>query len=211
MPDNTGTCWEDEVAEIHRLVVGALGTNVYALRCKATGAAVLIDGAGPPEPVLELCRRVGAGRVLQTHGHHDHVGAIPALRAAGHHVSVAAADAAMLTGWDGVVADGDAVEIGRLQLSAIATPGHTPGSMSYALVEPGRAGSPVVFVGDTLFPGGPGATRWPYSDFGAIIGSIDRQLFARFDDDTVVLPGHGRPTTIGAERPHLAEWAARGW
>jgi hydroxyacylglutathione hydrolase len=108
--------------------------------------------------------------------------------------------------WDGTaqsIEHGDVVRCASVALIAIATPGHTPGSISLRL---GRR----VFTGDTLFPGGPGLTGWPLSDFSAIIDSIDRRLFA-LPDDTVVHPGHGRDTTIGAERPSLPEWVQRGW
>ncbi|MGH9182132.1 MAG: MBL fold metallo-hydrolase, partial [Acidimicrobiales bacterium] len=168
--------WEDDAAEVHKVVVGRLDTNVYALCCRRTGAAVLIDGAGEAPVLVELCRRLGVERVLQTHGHHDHIGAVPALRRAGYPVAVAAADAALLAGHDEVLVDDQVVEVGRLRLRTIATPGHTPGSLCFALEGPTLEGSPLVFGGDTLFPGGPGATRWAYSDFATIVDSIDRRL-----------------------------------
>jgi glyoxylase-like metal-dependent hydrolase (beta-lactamase superfamily II) len=102
------------------------------------------------------------------------------------------------------VSDGDVLPIAG-QARVIHTPGHTPGSTSFVV-----EGSPVLLSGDTLFPGGPGATRWPYSDFEVIIASIDTRLFP-LPANTVVMPGHGADTTIGAERPHLREWAERGW
>jgi glyoxylase-like metal-dependent hydrolase (beta-lactamase superfamily II) len=85
------------------------------------------------------------------------------------------------------------------------TPGHTPGSICFRL-----EGTPVVFSGDTLFPGGPGNTTFPGGDFATIIRSIEDRLFS-LPADTVVLPGHGADTTIGDERPHLQEWVERGW
>lgn len=197
--------YRDGRAEVHKVVVGPLRTNVYVLRCAETGRAVLLDAADEPEALLELAGGLGVERVLETHGHHDHVGAVPAMKAAGYPVGIAAADAGMVAGHDFEVADGDVFEVGRLRLRAIATPGHTPGSTSY-LVED----APLLFSGDTLFPGGPGATRSPAA-FAAIVDSIERRLFAQLGDDTAVLPGHGEATTIGAERPHLAEWVARGW
>jgi glyoxylase-like metal-dependent hydrolase (beta-lactamase superfamily II) len=112
----------------------------------------------------------------------------------------------MLPSYDFVIDDGAVIEVGRLRLKAIATPGHTAGSMCFQV-----DGSPIVFSGDTLFPGGPGATSSPGADFPTIIGSIEERLFSPLPGETLVLPGHGADTTIGAERPHLQEWADRGW
>ncbi|MDP9070952.1 MAG: MBL fold metallo-hydrolase [Actinomycetota bacterium] len=198
--------FEDNQAEVHKLVVGPVDNNVFVLRCQETGEAVLVDAANEPERLLDLCRRLGVGKVLQTHGHWDHIQAVPAVRKAGLAVGVAAEDAAMLPSYDFVLEDDSVVEVGRLRLRTILTPGHTRGSMCF-LVE----GSPVLFSGDTLFPGGPGATRFPESDFASIIASIDERLFSALDPDTIVMPGHGDDTTIGKERPHLQEWADRGW
>jgi glyoxylase-like metal-dependent hydrolase (beta-lactamase superfamily II) len=198
--------FEDNQAEIHKVVVGPVDNNVFVLRCKETGEAVLLDAANEHDRLLDLCRRLNVGRVLETHGHWDHIQAVPAVRDAGYDVGVAADDAAMLPSYDFVVEDDSVIEVGRLRLRTIHTPGHTPGSMCF-LVE----GSPVLFSGDTLFPGGPGATRFPESDFNAIITSIEDRLFARLPPDTIVMPGHGEDTTIGAEQPHLQEWIDRGW
>ena len=198
--------FEDEQAEVHKLVVGPVDNNVFVLRCKQTGEAVLIDAANEHDRLLSLCRRLGVRQVLETHGHWDHIQAVPAVRDAGYEVGVTGPDAAMLPSYDFLLEDDSVVEVGRLRLRTIATPGHTPGSMCFRL-----EGSPVLFSGDTLFPGGPGATRFPESDFDAIIRSIDERLFSRLDADTIVMPGHGDDTTIGKERPHLQEWADRGW
>ena len=198
--------FEDEQAEVHKLVVGPVDNNVFVLRCKQTGEALLIDAANEHDRLLSLCRRLGVRQVLETHGHWDHIQAVPAVRDAGYEVGVTGPDAAMLPSYDFLLEDDSVVEVGRLRLRTIATPGHTPGSMCFRL-----EGSPVLFSGDTLFPGGPGATRFPESDFDAIIRSIDERLFSRLDADTIVMPGHGDDTTIGKERPHLQEWVDRGW
>ena len=102
--------------------------------------------------------------------------------------------------------DAEVIEVGRLRLHAIHNPGHTPGSVSF-LVD----GAPLLFSGDTLFPGGPGNTSLEGGDFTTIIGSIDDLLFRPLDTDTIVMPGHGLDTTIGDEQPHLQEWVDRGW
>jgi glyoxylase-like metal-dependent hydrolase (beta-lactamase superfamily II) len=197
--------WEATGIEIHEVVVGPVENNVFVLRCTETGDAVLLDAANEHERLLELCRGLGVRRVLETHGHWDHIQAVPELRDAGYSVGVTAADAGMLPSYDEVIEDDSVIDVGRLRLRTIATPGHTPGSMCF-LVE----GHPVLFSGDTLFPGGPGNTSFEGGDFPTIIESVDRRLFT-LPADTLVLPGHGKPTTIGTERPHLQEWIDRGW
>lgn len=197
--------YEDGQAEIHKVVVGPMDNNVYVLRCKQTGDAVLIDAANEHDLLLDLCQRLNVRRVLETHGHWDHIQAVPAVRDAGYDVGVTADDADMLPSYDFVLDDDEQLDVGRLHLHTVHTPGHTPGSICFRL-----EGSPVLFSGDTLFPGGPGATRFPGGDFPAIIRSIDERLF-KLPADTMVLPGHGADTTIGSERPHLQEWVDRGW
>ena len=199
--------YSDADLEIHRVVVGKYANNVFVVRCKATGEAVLIDAADEHEKLLELCRSLGVTRVLETHGHFDHIQAVPAMREAGYEVAVTALDAPYLVdvGYDVFIADGDVIEVGRLRLDAIQNPGHTPGSISFAV-----QGAPILFTGDTLFPGGPGNTKLKGGDFATIIDSLDKKLF-RFPDNTIVLPGHGLDTTIGNERPHIQEWVDRGW
>jgi len=198
--------YEDTQAEIHRVVVGPMDNNVFVLRCRETGEAVLLDAANEHERLLELCRDLGVRRVLETHGHWDHIQAVPAVRDAGYDVGVTEADAGMLPSYDFILEDDSVISVGRLRLRTIHTPGHTPGSMSFRL-----EGSPVLFSGDTLFPGGPGATKFEGGDFPTIIRSIEDRLFSRLEPDVIVLPGHGDDTTIGAERPHLQEWVDRGW
>ncbi|HEX6569867.1 MAG TPA: MBL fold metallo-hydrolase [Acidimicrobiales bacterium] len=191
--------------EIHEVVVGPVDNNVYVLRCTETGEAVLLDAANEHDRLLDLCRTLGVTSVLETHGHWDHIQAVPELRDAGYRVHVTAQDADMLPSYDQILEDDAVVAVGRLRLRTIHTPGHTPGSMCF-LVE----GSPVLFSGDTLFPGGPGNTSFPGGDFPTIIESVESKLFT-LPGETRVLPGHGAPTTIGTERPHLQEWIDRGW
>lgn len=197
--------YEDAQAEIHKVVVGPVDNNVFVLRCKQTGDALLIDAANEHDLLLDLCERLGVRTVLETHGHWDHIQAVPAVRDAGYEVGVTAADAEMLEAYDYVIEDDSAIAVGRLRLHTLLTPGHTPGSMCFRLES-----APVLFSGDTLFPGGPGATGYPGGDFERIIESIDRRLFT-LPPNTLVLPGHGDDTTIGEERPHLDEWIERGW
>ena len=198
--------FENSQFEIHRFVVGPVANNVFVLRCRASGDALLIDAANEHERLLEVCRELGVRRVLETHGHWDHIQAVPALREAGYEVSVTGADAAMLPSYDLLLDDDQEVVVGQVRLRTILTPGHTPGSMCFSVID-----SPILFSGDTLFPGGPGNTKTDLGDFDQIIESIDTRIFARFGDETLVLPGHGDDTTLGQERPHLDEWVARGW
>jgi len=197
--------WSDADVDVHSLVVGPVDNNVFIVRCRHTGDAVLLDAANEHDRLLELCRELGVRRVLETHGHWDHIQAVPALRDAGYDVAVTAADAGMLPSYDSLLEDEAVIEVGDLRLRTIATPGHTPGSMCFGL-----EGTPLLFSGDTLFPGGPGATHRQGGDFPTILRSIEERLFP-LPADTVVLPGHGADTTIGAERPSLQEWADRGW
>jgi glyoxylase-like metal-dependent hydrolase (beta-lactamase superfamily II) len=198
--------YDDSLVEVHRVVVGPVDNNVHVIRCKQTGDAVLVDAANEHELLLDLCRRLGVRRVIETHGHWDHIQAVPAVRDAGFDVAVTAADAGMLPAYDQLLEDDAVLEVGRLRIVTLATPGHTPGSMCFRV-----EGTPLLFSGDTLFPGGPGATKFPGGDFPTIIRSIEDRIFARFPPETIVLPGHGADTTIGTELPHLQEWIDRGW
>ena len=195
----------DTDVEIHRIVVGPVDNNVFVLRCRHSGDAVLLDAANEHERLLDLCTTLNVRTVLETHGHWDHIGAVTEVRDAGYEVGVTAADAHMLPSYDYVLEDDSVIQVGRLKLRTIITPGHTPGSICFKV-----EGKPLLFSGDTLFPGGPGATKFEGGNFDDIITSIDGKLFT-FPPDTIVMPGHGTDTTIGAERPSLQEWVDRGW
>ena len=197
--------YEDASVRVDKLVVGPFENNVFVVRCTRTGDAVLIDAANEHELLLDVSRATGVRCVLTTHGHWDHIQAVTALRDAGIEVGIAEADAEMLPSYDFVIPGDEVYEIGDLRLRSVHTPGHTAGSTSFVL-----EGTPLLFTGDTLFPGGPGHTRTPGASFEEIIASIDRGLFT-LPADTLVLPGHGLDTTVGAERPQLDAWVERGW
>jgi glyoxylase-like metal-dependent hydrolase (beta-lactamase superfamily II) len=197
--------YEDEQVEITKVVVGPMDNNVFVVRCRETGDAVMLDAANEHDKLLDLCKRLNVRKVLETHGHWDHIQAVPQVRDAGYEVGVTAEDAKMLPSYDFVLEDDSVIEVGRLRLQTIHTPGHTPGSMCFKI-----EGSPVLLAGDTLFPGGPGNTTFEGGDFATIIRSVEDRLFA-LPPDTVVMPGHGDDTTIVNERPHLQEWIDRGW
>jgi len=198
--------YEDALCEVHKTVVGTWENNVYVVRCRTTGDALLVDAADEHDHLLDVARRLGVRSVVETHGHHDHIQAVPAFREAGLEVAIAPQDAAMLPSYDLTLDDDATLRVGRLEITTIATPGHTPGSMCFFV-----RGTPVLLTGDTLFPGGPGATSREGGDFATIISSINERLFRPFGDETLVLPGHGASTTLGSERGSLDEWVARGW
>jgi glyoxylase-like metal-dependent hydrolase (beta-lactamase superfamily II) len=198
--------WEDAACEVHRMVVGPVDNDVYVVRSKRTGDALLVDAANEHEALLEVCRTLGVRQVVETHGHWDHIQAVPAVREAGISVAVTAADAAMLPSYDLLLEDESVIEVGDLRVTTMATPGHTPGSMCFHV-----EGTPLLLTGDTLFPGGPGNTSFEGGDFDTIIRSIEDRIFSRFGGDTLVLPGHGASTTVGNESPHLQEWVDRRW
>ena len=158
------------------------------------------------EQLLELCRNLGVRRVIETHGHWDHIQAVTQMRDAGYSVGITSEDASMLPSYDEILGDEEVIQVGDLRLHTIHTPGHTPGSMCFSI-----EGAPVLFSGDTLFPGGPGNTTFEGGDFNTIIESLEQRLFRPLAADTLVLPGHGDHTTIGTEAPHLDEWVDRGW
>ena len=198
--------WSDANAEVHHIVVGPMDNNVYILRCRRTGDAMLIDSANEHEALLPICRDLGVNQVVETHGHWDHIQAVPAVRDAGISVAVTSADAGMLPSYDLILDDDEQLSVGDLRLRTLATPGHTPGSICFAV-----EGTNLLFTGDTLFPGGPGNTSFAGGDFSTIIESIERRIFAKFNPDTLVLPGHGASTTVADESPLLEVWVDRGW
>ena len=206
MEPNDTLIWSDAAAEVHLVVVGDFDNNVYVLRCRETGHAVLLDAANEHDRLLDLCRHLGVREVLETHGHWDHIQAVPQLRDAGYAVHVTAEDAEMLPSYDQLLVDDDVLEVGRLRLRTIHTPGHTPGSMCFKL-----EGAPLLFSGDTLFPGGVGNATFEGGDFTTLITAVEDRLFSPHAPDTLVLPGHGASTTLGTEFPHLQEWIDRGW
>lgn len=193
--------------------VGPTDNVAYLLTCRATSAQLLVDAAADPEALLALVREGDpAGRldlVVTTHRHPDHVGALEAVVAAtGATTAAGTLDAdALPVAVDRRLEDGDVVEVGELRLLVRHLRGHTPGSVALVL----RGSPDRVFTGDSLFPGGVGNTRGDAGDFTSLLDDVTARLFDELGDDTVVHPGHGAPTTLGAERPHLADWRARGW
>ena len=196
--------------QITKVATEPFENNCYLLRCVSTGDTLLVDAAGNAPTLLEL---VGDGRlvgVVETHGHWDHVQALAEVKeATGAPVLVHPGDAEMLpVPPDRLLSDGDAVEVGRCSLRVVALQGHTPGSLALVYEGPERTH---LFSGDSLFPGGPGNTEKDPQRFGTLMDDLESKVFGVLPDDTWVYPGHGKDTTLGAERPSLPEWRERGW
>ncbi len=195
---------------VTKLAVSEMSNNVYLLRCRHTDEQVLIDAADDGPRLLSVVGADGLARVVTTHGHWDHHRALGEVVAATGAETVAGeADAADLpVAVDRAVADGDRVVVGRSELEVIHLVGHTPGSIALLYDDP--HGTPHLFTGDSLFPGGVGKTGSP-EDFASLMDDVEAKLFDRLPDETWFYPGHGNDSTLGAERPHLAEWRSRGW
>ena len=196
--------YEDDTMAVRKVCVGPLDNNVYVLACRVTSAAVIIDAAAEPGRVVAAVADLEPLAILTTHGHFDHVGA---AREVADRLDIpfqlSAPDAAKFGLEPDAFLTVGPISVGELTLTAIETPGHSPGSVCFTV-------GGLLFSGDTLFPGGPGATTGPGADFDRIMASLDNQIFT-LPDDTLVLPGHGLDTTIGTERPSLPEWRARRW
>ncbi|TXS51037.1 MBL fold metallo-hydrolase [Streptomyces sp. t39] len=196
---------------ISKVAVGPMDNNAYLLRCRATGEQILIDAAAEPATLLRLIGDDSVTAVVTTHRHGDHWGALAEV--------VAATGARTYAGrhdtegipvpTDVPVDDGDTVRVGHVELTARHLVGHTPGSIVLVYDDP--HGHPHVFTGDCLFPGGVGNTHDDPAAFTSLLDGVEEKLFGPLPDEAWVYPGHGRDTTLGAERPHLSAWRSRGW
>jgi glyoxylase-like metal-dependent hydrolase (beta-lactamase superfamily II) len=195
---------------ISKVAVGPMDNNAYLLRCATTGETVLIDAANEADRLLELLGDGGLERVITTHRHQDHWQALAEVVGATDATTVAhPLDAPQLpVSVDEPVEHGAQIPVGACTLSVIHLRGHTPGSIALRYDDP--EGFTHLFTGDSLFPGGVGKTTNP-EDFTSLITDVEERIFAVLGDDTWVYPGHGRDTTLGAERPQLPDWRARGW
>lgn len=197
--------------ELVKVSVGEMDNNAYLLTVR--DETVVIDAAAEAERLLETLDGRPVRTIVTTHRHADHVAALSAVAAAtGARLVCGEADLAAIEEATGTqqqpLRDGGVVPLGLGTLDVITLVGHTPGSVALGLrvVD----GPDHLFTGDSLFPGGPGRTQDP-ADFASLMDDLESKVFRHYDDDTVVHPGHGDDTTLGRERPHLAEWRARGW
>ena len=193
-----------------KVSVGPMDNNAYLLECRATGDLTLVDAANDAAALLSLVDGRPLQQVVTTHRHRDHWVALEeVVSATGASTVAGAADAdGIPVATDRPVSDGDVVEVGQVRLEVIHLVGHTPGSVALLYEDP--SGTAHVITGDSLFPGGPGRTTNP-ADFTSLMDDLEAKVFGRLPDDTWFYPGHGNDSTLGAERPHLGEWRARGW
>ncbi|YAL81919.1 MBL fold metallo-hydrolase [Dermacoccaceae bacterium W4C1] len=201
-------------ATVRKLAVSQMSNNVYLITCAATGVQALIDAADDARRLIALVAE-GTGElesVITTHQHWDHVRALPELlNDTGARSFAGAEDAdALPVPPDVRLHDGDTVSVGDLVLDVTHVRGHTPGGICLSFTDPD--GLTHLFTGDSLFPGGIGATdRYEYQSFPQLIDDVSDRIFGRFGDRTWVYPGHGDDTTLATERPHLEQWRERGW
>lgn len=194
---------------IAKIGVGSFENNAYLLQCAATGERLLIDAAADAPRLLQVIGEGDLGTVLTTHRHRDHWQAlVDVVRATGARSLAHASDAEAIPLVTGTVGDGGVVAVGAVELEVIHLVGHTPGSIALLYADP--TGIPHLFTGDSLFPGGPGKTASP-REFRSLMDDLEEKIFGRLPDETWFYPGHGDDSTLGAERPAIPEWRARGW
>ena len=204
---------------IRSISVSEMDNNVYLLTAKASGAQLLIDAADDLPAIQAMLQDAAADtaatpklmQIATTHQHWDHVRALPALvHATGARTSAGTDDAPELpVNVDVLLDHGDVGNFDGFDVTSLHLRGHTPGSIAFVYQDP--EGPAHIFSGDSLFPGGVGNTQKDPERFTSLLDDVTARLFEAYPDDTVVHPGHGSPTTLGAERPHLDEWRVRGW
>jgi len=206
--------------DITKITVGPMDNNAYLLRCRNSNEAVLIDAANDAAALLSLVASSSVRYIVTTHRHADHWLALAPLTEATGAVTVAHPLDASAIGVPTaqLCEDGDVLAFGdtgagpaldSIELEVIHLRGHTPGSIALLYTDPD--GAPHLWAGDSLFPGGLGNTHGSAEDFASLIDDVTTKLFDRLPDQTYVYPGHGANTTIGAQRPSLPQWRARGW
>jgi len=187
-----------------------MDNNVYLLECRATGELALVDAANDATTLLALVRGRPLARVVTTHGHRDHWTALEEVVQVTRCRTAAGADdvPSIPVATDEPLTDGDVVRVGEAALNVIHLAGHTPGSIALLYQDPN--GHSHLFTGDSLFPGGPGRTTSP-AHFTRLMHDLESKVFDLLPDDTWFYPGHGKDSTLGAERASLPEWRTRGW
>jgi glyoxylase-like metal-dependent hydrolase (beta-lactamase superfamily II) len=201
-------------ATIIKASVGPMDNNAYLVTCSETGETLLIDAANDADDLVALIRENAPNvtLIVTSHQHFDHWQALEAVAGAtGAPTAVNEIDADPLpVKPDRLLSHGDTVQVGKLTFDVIHLRGHTPGSVALALSGTAAGDATQLFTGDCLFPGGVGKT-WQPGDFDQLLSDVTSRVFDVYDDSTVIYPGHGDDTTLGAERPNLGEWRERGW
>jgi glyoxylase-like metal-dependent hydrolase (beta-lactamase superfamily II) len=202
-----------ELAElvVTKMSVGDFDNNTYLLRCRRTDQQLLVDAAAEPDRIMTMIGDGGLAKIVTTHQHGDHWQALADVRSAtGAETYAGEADVEGIpVPTDHALRDGDRITVGECTLEVIHLVGHTPGSVALLYDDP--AGTPHLWTGDCLFPGGVGNTFGSEENFRRLFSDVTTKLFDRLPDETWFYPGHGNDSTLGAERPHLQEWRSRGW
>ena len=202
---------ELDALSITKISVGPMDNNAYLLRCRTTGEQLLIDAANEPDRLLQLVGADGLARVVTTHRHRDHWQGLAEVAEATGAETVAGEEdiEGIPVTTQRPVRHGDRITVGGNQLEVIHLVGHTPGSIALLYDDP--VGTPHLFTGDSLFPGGVGNTFGDPEAFATLIDEVSTKVFDRLPDETWFYPGHGDDSTVGAQRPHLGEWRKRGF
>ncbi|MBN1161754.1 MAG: MBL fold metallo-hydrolase [Dehalococcoidales bacterium] len=187
---------------IDRLTLGPYETNAYIAVCLETKESLIVDAPARASVIIASLKGTKPRYILLTHDHFDHTGVITSLRSRLKVPLVAhSLDSLQLkTPPEITMEDGDRLKLGKLEIRVLHTPGHTPGGLCFVIGQ-------YVFVGDTIFPGGPGHTETP-DDFQQILKSITEKIFS-LPDDTILFPGHGDNTTVKKAKEEYAAFASR--
>lgn len=193
---------------VTKMSVGDMDNNTYLIQ-HYLGDSVIIDAAAEAPRITELAGGTKVRAIITTHEHHDHIGA---LKTVANVFSDAEILATPETGKELPVKadklkDGKTLSFGNLELEVIVLRGHTPAG---AAIVASSGGETHIFTGDSLFPGGVGKTPSDQAFF-LLFNDVRDKIFAQYDDATVIHPGHGDSTTVGAERSKLPSWEERGW